>query len=314
MTKDKVGSYIDENGYEREEPVHSNLIHRKKAYTQIYLKNRDRYKLPFSEYVIHHIDGNKRNNKISNLMIMLPEEHEKLHGFAKDEFDEELDSLDYSDDFVQNMKKEEFEFKFHKILDLAKNKIKDSDQLLTIFITLYNDYHQTDYTRKIKKFYKEFEENKNPLFTMLNYIKRHQKDPFNIWVKQKKEKEELEVNKRTKAESEIRKRNSAWVFLGILFILLLVFYILRLPILGSILTVLFVTLLIGLTREKKLGENYLLFFNDLKQILLISSMIIFILFLLSLASSFSTKVILTFIISSGLFFIVSWMIPKKNNF
>ncbi len=70
-----MSTYTDNNGYER----HSNLVHRQKAYEQIYKKNRHKYTRPFSEYVIHHKDGNKRNNNIENLEILLPEEHERIH-------------------------------------------------------------------------------------------------------------------------------------------------------------------------------------------------------------------------------------------
>ena len=36
-------------------------------------------------YVVHHIDGNKRNNKISNLQILTKKEHEKIHGIIDTE-------------------------------------------------------------------------------------------------------------------------------------------------------------------------------------------------------------------------------------
>lgn len=71
---------IDENGYERGKLEHSDLIHRQVAYREIYLKNRKNYPLPFSEYQIHHKDGNKRNNDVSNLQIVTEEEHRKIHG------------------------------------------------------------------------------------------------------------------------------------------------------------------------------------------------------------------------------------------
>ena len=72
------GIYTDENGYKRKK--YSNLVHRQTAYKKIYLKNRDKYSKPFSYYVVHHIDGHKKNNNVSNLMILSKEEHEKIHG------------------------------------------------------------------------------------------------------------------------------------------------------------------------------------------------------------------------------------------
>lgn len=71
--------YTDEKGYKR----HSNLVHRQKVYEQIYKKNRHKYPLPFSEYVVHHKDGNKENNNIENLEILTPEEHDAVHGLNK---------------------------------------------------------------------------------------------------------------------------------------------------------------------------------------------------------------------------------------
>ena len=70
---------IDQKGYARKKPEHSNLIHRQNAYKYIYLLNRKDYPLPFSKYVVHHKDRNKRNNHSSNLQIMTHEEHDKIH-------------------------------------------------------------------------------------------------------------------------------------------------------------------------------------------------------------------------------------------
>lgn len=83
MPKQDGYNYVDENGYEHGSINHSDLVHRQIAYNEIYLLNKDAYPLPFSKYVVHHIDGDKRNNNISNLMIVTPEEHEKLHGILK---------------------------------------------------------------------------------------------------------------------------------------------------------------------------------------------------------------------------------------
>lgn len=71
--------YKDTSGYIRERE-HSDLVHRNIAYEQIYRKNRDKYPLPFRKYVVHHKDGNKENYDVNNLEVLLPYEHEKIHG------------------------------------------------------------------------------------------------------------------------------------------------------------------------------------------------------------------------------------------
>ena len=69
---------IDKNTYIRERED-KRLVHRNKAYKEIYLKNREKYSLPFGKYQVHHIDGNKFNNSIKNLLIVTREEHKKIH-------------------------------------------------------------------------------------------------------------------------------------------------------------------------------------------------------------------------------------------
>ncbi len=69
---------IDKDGYVRQ-VKHSTLIHRQIAYHEIYLKNRDKYPLRFSEYVVHHKDRNKLNNHVSNLEILKSENHAQKH-------------------------------------------------------------------------------------------------------------------------------------------------------------------------------------------------------------------------------------------
>lgn len=75
--KDKE-PFINKNGYS-EGNQHSDLISRKVAYEQIYLKNRDKYPLRFSQYIIHHINGEKLNNSIMNLYICTTKEHNQIH-------------------------------------------------------------------------------------------------------------------------------------------------------------------------------------------------------------------------------------------
>ena len=85
-----MAEYIDGEGYERGKVNHSDLIHRQVAYHEIYLKNREKYPLPFSKYVVHHKDKNKRNNRVSNLEILTEKQHNIIHGIIKPTHEEEV--------------------------------------------------------------------------------------------------------------------------------------------------------------------------------------------------------------------------------
>ena len=70
--------YLDKNGYLRFCDG-DGLVHRVVAYHKIYLPYKDNFPLPFSNYVVHHIDENKLNNHPSNLEIILDFEHKQRH-------------------------------------------------------------------------------------------------------------------------------------------------------------------------------------------------------------------------------------------
>lgn len=76
-------SFIDTKGYKRKKLKFSSLVHRQNAYKYIYKPNRDKYPLPFGEYQVHHVDGNKRNNHSSNLCLVTRDEHERAHKVGK---------------------------------------------------------------------------------------------------------------------------------------------------------------------------------------------------------------------------------------
>jgi len=78
----RKGKYTDKDGYLRNEQ--GKLIHRAVAYHEIYLKERQNYSLPFSKLVVHHVDENKKNNKVSNLVIVTSETHNKIHGYPQE--------------------------------------------------------------------------------------------------------------------------------------------------------------------------------------------------------------------------------------
>ncbi|MFH1503278.1 MAG: HNH endonuclease [Candidatus Diapherotrites archaeon] len=69
----------DKGGYPRGKLNHSDLIHRQIAYSEIYLKDRKKYPLPFGKYVIHHKDRNKKNFNPDNLQLLTREEHDRIH-------------------------------------------------------------------------------------------------------------------------------------------------------------------------------------------------------------------------------------------
>jgi len=75
-------TYVDENGYVRTIGVfsHSNLLHRRIAYEKIFIPHQQRYFKQFKELDVHHRDGDKLNNHISNLQILTKEEHKEIHG------------------------------------------------------------------------------------------------------------------------------------------------------------------------------------------------------------------------------------------
>lgn len=68
----------DERGYGRYVDS-GRLVHRSVAYKEIYLKNRDKYPGRFSEYVVHHKDGDKTNNMANNLEITTKKDHFNKH-------------------------------------------------------------------------------------------------------------------------------------------------------------------------------------------------------------------------------------------
>lgn len=74
-----MGNYkINENGY-LVNPDTGNLKHRELAYEYIYSRNPSYFLKPFSEYVVHHLDGNTDNYLISNLLLIPEYRHRELH-------------------------------------------------------------------------------------------------------------------------------------------------------------------------------------------------------------------------------------------
>ena len=84
--------FIDKHGYYRIWDDKRDLwilMHRKKAYEEIYLKHKDEYTMKFSKYVVHHKNENKKDNRAVNLRIMTRSAHELLHdNYSNDTFHE----------------------------------------------------------------------------------------------------------------------------------------------------------------------------------------------------------------------------------
>jgi len=70
-------TYIDEKGYLRD--FYGKLVHRQIAYQKMYEGNENKFKDYFKELHVHHIDGDKQNNKVSNLFICSNEDHDRIH-------------------------------------------------------------------------------------------------------------------------------------------------------------------------------------------------------------------------------------------
>ncbi|MFH1801480.1 MAG: HNH endonuclease [archaeon] len=81
--------HIDDDGYLRYED--KRLVHRQMAFYEIFQENSGEFDNPFSYYDVHHKDGIKTNNKISNLQILTREEHMAIHGLSSPELREKLE-------------------------------------------------------------------------------------------------------------------------------------------------------------------------------------------------------------------------------
>lgn len=143
-------TYKDKNGYKRKDD-NSNLWHRKIAYYKIYLKDRKKYPLPFSEYEIHHIDGDKDNNSIENLAILTPEEHIDVHleidkllkesNLGLMNFDEFLDEHRNTSKTLGEL---DTEYRFYK-LQFPVERRKE------IYLGVYEEYFFNKEIKKIKE-------------------------------------------------------------------------------------------------------------------------------------------------------------------
>ncbi len=69
--------FVDNNGYLRWKSD-NRLCHRDTAFNQVFKKGS--FTMQFSEYDVHHKDGNKFNNNSDNLDIIFREDHEIEHG------------------------------------------------------------------------------------------------------------------------------------------------------------------------------------------------------------------------------------------
>lgn len=84
--------YIDNKGYKRYKKD-DRLVHRDIAFLKVYRKNKASYPRRFSEYDVHHMDGNKLNNNPQNLILKPRETHHLTH------------EIKWAEEKLKNMKK-----------------------------------------------------------------------------------------------------------------------------------------------------------------------------------------------------------------
>ena len=111
--------YIDAKGYKRYKKD-DRLIHRDIAFKEVYRKNKHSFPRRFSEYDVHHIDGNKFNNNPSNLSIKPRDTHSLAHEIKRRE--EKLKNLKPG---TSEYEKEisSIEFQKSQLLDKTKSDV-----------------------------------------------------------------------------------------------------------------------------------------------------------------------------------------------
>lgn len=103
------------------------------------LKYKRYYKIDFgSEYAIHHIDFNRKNNDISNLLLLPNDLHSKYHTY-KSQFDAITENglclkLDYSSGMLLNMQL--------SYLDDLLKVLKDIDYWVELKYLVDNGYQK----------------------------------------------------------------------------------------------------------------------------------------------------------------------------
>ncbi len=71
--------YKDKKGYMRFVDD-KKLVHRDVAYWNIYrVMSQDEYPLRFRQYVVHHKNMKRTDNRVENLQIMTQEQHKRKH-------------------------------------------------------------------------------------------------------------------------------------------------------------------------------------------------------------------------------------------
>ena len=119
----------------------------------IYMKNRKKYPLPFSSYEVHHKDFNESNNKLSNLILLIPEEHEKIHSKEEERVEEEIKKIERNP--VLSKKEREEKIKKNEGLEEERRRIREDAEGMRI--TRDKEISTKEYEEDEKKRLKERE-------------------------------------------------------------------------------------------------------------------------------------------------------------